>query len=169
MIHSIAPFGCKSCYPKSSKPFTTLLLLLQNHFPNQFWKMIIFSILFCIMISEGRFFSFFESSTNRRKTRGKKGENRWYLDLNNPQLILRKYQWYKKPAAVAEFYGTRFPFYHPSSLFCGIIDSRDLWEYTVTKYYENVLLRLQGREEGNQLGKKSLVMLGVLLHVEVEM
>ena len=60
-------------------------------------------------------------------------------------------------------------FYHPSSLFCGIIDSRDLWEYTVTKYYENVLLRLQGSEEGNQLGKKSLVMLGFLLHVEVEM
>ena len=27
---------------------------------------------------------------------------------------------------------------------------------------------LQGREGGNQLGKKSLVMLGVLLHVEVE-
>ena len=85
------------------------------------------SILFCLMISwtpEGRFFPLFESFTNRRKTRGKEkrrgNENRWYLDLNNPQLILRKYHTSgtrNKPvvavAAVAEFYGTRFPFLSP--------------------------------------------------------
>ena len=77
-----------------------------------------------LMNSEGRFFPLFESFTNRRKTRGKEkrrgNENRWYLDLNNPQLILRKYhtsgtrnQPVVAVAAVAEFYGTRFPFLSP--------------------------------------------------------
>ena len=127
VIHSIAPFGCKSCYPKSSKPFTTLLLLLQNHFPNQFWKMIIFSILFYLMNSEGRFFfPFSKVPLIEEKQEEKKGENRWYLDLNNPQLILRKYQWYKKPAAVAEFYGRRFPFLSPFVAFLWYYRLQDL-------------------------------------------
>ena len=84
------------------------------------------SILFCLLISwtPRADFPLFESFTNRRKTRGKEkrrgNENRWYLDLNNPQLILRKYhtsgtrnQPVVAVAAVAEFYGTRFPFLSP--------------------------------------------------------
>ena len=88
-------------------------------------KWLFFLSCFISWTPKGDFFSFFESSTNRRKTRGKKGENRWYLDLNNPQLILRKYQWYKKPAAVAEFYGTRFPFLSPFVAF--------LWYYRLQR------------------------------------
>ena len=88
-------------------------------------KWLFFQSCFISWTPKGDFFPFSKVPLIEEKQEEKKGENRWYLDLNNPQLILRKYQWYKKPAAVAEFYGTRFPFLSPFVAF--------LWYYRLQR------------------------------------